>query len=57
MKVDHKYDSVAPGRCGNIFKVYPDNKFHEAYMGPSWGRQDPAGAHVPSGLFSNTYYR
>ena len=24
----------------------PDNKVHEAYMGPIWGRQDPGGPHV-----------
>ena len=24
----------------------PDNKVHEAYMGPTWGRQDPGGSHV-----------
>ena len=24
----------------------PDSKVHEAYMGPTWGRQDPGGPHV-----------
>ena len=24
----------------------PDSKVHEAYMGPSWGWQDPGGPHV-----------
>ena len=24
----------------------PDSKDHEAYMGPTWGRQDPGGTHV-----------
>ena len=24
----------------------PDNKVHGAYMGPTWGRQDPGGPHV-----------
>ena len=24
----------------------PDSKVHEAYMGPTWGRQDPGGSHV-----------
>ena len=25
---------------------FPDSKVHEAYMGPTWGRQDPGGPHV-----------
>ena len=24
----------------------PDSKVHEAYKGPTWGRQDPGGPHV-----------
>ena len=24
----------------------PDTKVHGAYMGPTWGRQDPGGPHV-----------
>ena len=24
----------------------PDSKVHWAYMGPTWGRQDPGGSHV-----------
>ena len=24
----------------------PDSKVHGAYMGPTWGRQDPVGPHV-----------
>ena len=24
----------------------PDSKVHGAYMGPTWGRQDPSGPHV-----------
>ena len=24
----------------------PDSMVHEAYMGPTWGRQDPGGPHV-----------
>ena len=24
----------------------PDSKVHEAYMGPTWGQQDPGGPHV-----------
>ena len=24
----------------------PDSKVHEAYMGPTWGRQDPGASHV-----------
>ena len=27
-------------------KISPDSKVHEAYMGPTWGRQDPGGPHV-----------
>ena len=26
--------------------IYPDNKVHKAYMGPTWVRQDPGGPHV-----------
>ena len=26
--------------------MYPDSKVQEAYMGPTWGRQDPGGTHV-----------
>ena len=26
--------------------VIPDNKVHEACVGPAWGRQDPGGPHV-----------
>ena len=26
--------------------VNPDSKVHGAYMGPTWGRQDPGGPHV-----------
>ena len=26
--------------------MIPDNKAHGAYMGPTWGRQDPGGSHV-----------
>ena len=25
---------------------FPDSKVHGAYMGPTWGRQDPGGPHV-----------
>ena len=25
---------------------YPDSKVHGAYMGPTWGRQDPGGPYV-----------
>ena len=25
---------------------YPDNKVYGAYMGPTWGRQDPGESHV-----------
>ena len=27
-------------------KAVPDSKVYGAYMGPSWGRQDPDGPHV-----------
>ena len=29
-----------------ICVLLPDNKVHEAGMGPTWGRQDPGGPHV-----------
>ena len=29
-----------------LFVEYPDKKVHGAYMGPTWGRQDPGGPHV-----------
>ena len=25
---------------------HPDSKVHGAYMGPTWGRQDPGGPHI-----------
>ena len=28
----------------------PDSKVHWAYMGPTWGRQDPGGSHVSMNL-------
>ena len=31
--------------CQSMLK-YPDSKIHGAYMGPTWGRQDPGGPHV-----------
>ena len=31
------------GVAGN----YPDSKVHGAYMGPTWGQQDPDGPHDP----------
>ena len=33
-----------PFNC--IFKSVPDSKVHGAYVGPTWGRQDPGGPHV-----------
>ena len=34
--------------CNGVWqKQYnPDSKIHRAYMGPTWGRQDPGGPHV-----------
>ena len=29
----------------NIWRI-PDSKVNGAYMGPTWGRQDPGGSHV-----------
>ena len=29
-----------------INEIDPDSKVHGAYMGPTWGRQDPGGSHV-----------
>ena len=34
------------GTVGFSFILYPDSKVHGAYMGPTWGRQDPGGPHV-----------
>ena len=31
--------------CKHTINI-PDSKVHGAYMGPSWGRQDPGGPHV-----------
>ena len=28
-----------------VASKYPDSKVHEAYIGPTWGRQDPGGPH------------
>ena len=36
-------DSVAVTQTTN---GYPDKKVHEAYMGHTWGQQDPGGSHV-----------
>ena len=36
----------SPIRCHTNTWNDPDSKFHGAYMGPTWGRQDPAGPHV-----------
>ena len=36
---------IAPSRF-LLSYVFPENKVHEAYMGPTWGRQDPGGPHV-----------
>ena len=37
-----------PGPMGLVYQcIYaPDSKVHGAYMGPTWGRQDPGGLHV-----------
>ena len=29
-----------------VFLCCPDGKVHEAYMGPTWGQQDPDGPHI-----------
>ena len=29
-----------------VCKQVSDSKVHGAYMGPTWGRQDPGGPHV-----------
>ena len=31
---------------GSRTTVIPDSKVYEAYMGPTWGQQDPGGPHV-----------
>ena len=30
----------------NMIEADPDSKVHGAYMGTTWGRQDPGGPHV-----------
>ena len=30
----------------SVIRNIPDSKVHGAYMGPTWGRQDPGGSHV-----------
>ena len=34
------------GHYADSTMVIPDSKVHGAYMGPTWGRQDPGGPHV-----------
>ena len=29
-----------------VVHTFPDSKIHGAYMGPTWGQQDPGGPHV-----------
>ena len=66
-EVSLKYIFVKSPRTNLLQKVKyvittPDSKVHGAYMGPTWGRQDPGGPHV--GLMelatrdhvSNQYY-
>ena len=40
--------SALAATCRSWYWVltYPDSKFHEANMGPIWGRQEPGGPHV-----------
>ena len=34
-----------------------DNKIYEAYMGPTWGRQDPGGSHAgPTNLAVKQFF-
>ena len=35
----------APSTIVQRREKFPDSKVHEAYMGPTWGRQDPGGPH------------
>ena len=35
----------------------PDSKVHEAYMGPTWGWQDPGGPHVAPWILLSGYTR
>ena len=39
MKIRWSWDRV-------IFITGPESMVHGVYMGPTWGRQDPAGPHV-----------
>ena len=29
-----------------VWYMFPDSKVHEAYVGPTWGRQEPGGHHI-----------
>ena len=35
-----------------VYRHHPDSKVHGAYMGPTWGRQDPGGPHVGPMIFA-----
>ena len=37
---------LAPNWTPSNRHTSPDSKVHEAYMGPTWGRQDPGGPNV-----------
>ena len=43
-----KDGKIVPSKqCVNsVIRHIPDSKVHEAYMGPTWDRQDPGGPHV-----------
>ena len=45
------FRNLTPKQLGYFFQNwsnarYPDSKVHEAYIGPTWGRQDPGGTHA-----------
>ena len=55
-RVHSIYMAVGGGRFRH--ETIPDSKVHAAYMGPTWGRQDPGGPHAgPMILAICDYFR
>ena len=46
MPVDIKYSYPIFNWIAVTWLIVPDSKVYGAYMGPTWGRQDPGGPHV-----------
>ena len=49
----HKWMDIRNVLTYNQNCGYPDNKFHGANMGPTWGQQDPGGPHIGPMNFAN----